>query len=81
MQNKAKKSRKTHPEFTEIGEIASEDGKKVMGHKKNSKTDRKCGKSVGNNPRKYKLMSLPSGVANFCCRKIPLRTGEYPLGF
>jgi hypothetical protein len=33
-QNKAKKRRKNHPEFTEISEIAREDGKKVMDHKK-----------------------------------------------
>jgi hypothetical protein len=29
-QNRAKKCRKTHPKFTELGEIASEDGRKVM---------------------------------------------------
>jgi hypothetical protein len=29
-QNKAKKCKKLHPEFSEIGEIASEDGRKVM---------------------------------------------------
>jgi hypothetical protein len=33
-QNRAKKCKKTHPEFTELGEIASEDGRKVMDHKK-----------------------------------------------
>jgi hypothetical protein len=34
IQNRAKKLKKTHPEFTEIGEIASEDGRKVMDHEK-----------------------------------------------
>jgi hypothetical protein len=34
IQNIAKKFKTTHPEFTEIGEIASEDGRKVMDHEK-----------------------------------------------
>jgi polyhydroxyalkanoate synthesis regulator phasin len=33
-QNRAKKCRKTHPEFVESGEIASEDGRKVMDDEK-----------------------------------------------
>jgi hypothetical protein len=33
-QNRAKKFRKTHLEFTKIGEISSEDGTKLMDHEK-----------------------------------------------
>jgi hypothetical protein len=36
-QNRAKKCQKTHPECTEIGEIASEDGRKVTDHKQTVK--------------------------------------------
>jgi hypothetical protein len=36
-QNKAKKLRKTHPKFSEIGEIASEDGRKVIDQEKTMK--------------------------------------------
>jgi hypothetical protein len=32
IQNRAKQFTKMHPEFREIGEIASEDGRKVMDH-------------------------------------------------
>jgi hypothetical protein len=31
-------------------------------------------------PRKYKYESFPSGVTNFCYRKIPLRTSGFALG-
>jgi hypothetical protein len=37
IQKRAKKCKKTHPECTKIGEIASEDGRKVMDHKKTVK--------------------------------------------
>ena len=37
IQNIAKKLRKAHPKFTEIGENASEDGRKVMDHEKTIK--------------------------------------------
>jgi hypothetical protein len=43
-QNKDKKCRKTHPEFTELGEIASEYGRKVMDHKQTVKLILKVGK-------------------------------------
>jgi hypothetical protein len=33
LKTKYKKFEKTHPEFTELGEIASEDGRKVIDHK------------------------------------------------
>jgi hypothetical protein len=42
--------------------------------------DRK--KEKTNQGKKPKLKaSIPSGVTNFCYGIIPLRTGEYPLGF
>ena len=37
IQNRAKQFTKTHPEFTEIGEIYSEDGRKVMDHEQTIK--------------------------------------------
>ena len=47
IQNRAKQFTKMHLEFREIGEIASEDGRKIMDHKKNSKNDIKGGKVEG----------------------------------
>jgi hypothetical protein len=37
IQNRAKQFKKTHQEFTEIGEIASEDERKVIDHEKTKK--------------------------------------------
>jgi hypothetical protein len=38
-------------------------------------------KIIQNQGKKLKLnSSVPSGVANFSCRKILVRTGECPLG-
>ena len=37
IQNRAKKFIKTHPEFTEIGDISGEDGREAMDHEETIK--------------------------------------------